>query len=176
MASATVTVIRPKKSPVYPVDEYLIAIEKVCITRARAMQADFNRTTRTWTTRVEWELSIKNRIGRRATEVSVRPKPGAPGTKIYQYVSRGTRPHTIRPKKAKVLRFNKKYRAKTKPRVLGSTRGGSSPPMVVAKVVHHPGTEARLFEEEIARRHQPRFEREMAYELGRIIRKHNAQS
>lgn len=44
-----------------------------------------------------------------------------------QFVNDGTRPHTIRPKKAKALRF-----------VVGGQ-------VVYAKLVHHPGTKARPF-------------------------------
>lgn len=44
-----------------------------------------------------------------------------------EFVNNGTRPHIIRPKNAKVLRF---------------TVGGQ---VVYAKVVHHPGTKAKPF-------------------------------
>lgn len=51
------------------------------------------------------------------------------GSDVYYapYVNDGTRPHTIRPKRAQALRF---------------TVGGK---VVFAKVVHHPGTKPRPF-------------------------------
>lgn len=72
---------------------------------------------------------------------------------------KGTRPHIIRPVRAKALVFRAGYTAKTTPRVIGSKSGGSSGPVVYAQEVRHPGTKDREFEQEIAKREQPKFKR-----------------
>lgn len=77
--------------------------------------------------------------------------------KIYGYVDRGTRPHIIRPKKAKSLAFNSVFRAKTKPDSLNSAVGSSKPPKVYAQEVRHPGTRARGFTKLVLRRSRLRF-------------------
>lgn len=90
---------------------------------------------------------------------------GSVGTNddIYGYVTRGTRPHLIAPKNASVLSWEGgKYKAVTSPGVLGSKRVGAGlrgtggvGQAVFAKVVHHPGTKARAFEEAVAKMLQP---------------------
>ncbi len=68
---------------------------------------------------------------------------------VYGYVSEGTRPHIIRPRRARRLRFRSRYRARTRPRRLEAGPGGASGPVVTASVVHHPGTQAREFPETV---------------------------
>lgn len=90
---------------------------------------------------------------------------GAVGTDhpIYMYITRGTRPHLITPVRAKFLVFGEgKYKSVTQPGVLGSRRvgtglqgkGGVARP-IFTKLVHHPGTKPRNFEQEVAKRLQP---------------------
>lgn len=90
---------------------------------------------------------------------------GAVGTdnQIYDYVTRGTRPHLIRPKNGKFLVFGEgTYKAATRPGVLGARnvgtrlvpKGGVERP-IFARRVKHPGTKARGFEELVAARLQP---------------------
>ncbi|MEE9572775.1 MAG: hypothetical protein V3W20_07005 [Candidatus Neomarinimicrobiota bacterium] len=70
---------------------------------------------------------------------------------------RGTKAHIIRPKKAKMLRFQTGYKAKTTVGKIGSRTGGSFGPTVFANEVKHPGTKDRKFEEIIAKKEQPKF-------------------
>lgn len=67
--------------------------------------------------------------------------------KIWNWLDRGTRPHIIRPKRAKVLAFQwggpGSYKAKTRPGWIGSGSGGPSGDTVFRRAVHHPGTEPR---------------------------------
>lgn len=81
---------------------------------------------------------------------------------IYTYVSQGTKPHIIRPKRAKRLSFQTGYRAKTRRRVLSSSAGGPYGERVTAGIVRHPGTEAREFGEEIAEKMSTAFEKRAA--------------
>jgi len=50
------------------------------------------------------------------------------------------------------------YRPKTRPRVIGSTVGGPTGPLVAFPHVHHPGIkEPRHFDEEVEKTTKPKF-------------------
>ena len=109
---------------------------------------DFNATVRTWNTQVVFLVKKAAQIGDRL-EGSV-----TTDSKVYTYVSLGTKPHVIKPKNAKVLRFKGMYKPKTKPNTIGSGSGGAFGDDVFSKGVQHPGTEARNFHLEIAKKRQ----------------------
>lgn len=126
----------------------LSAVTKAIVTAGnetlKVIKSDFGLTTRTWNTKV-----IFNTVPMRPSGQNLE---GAVGTtsKIYMYVTRGTKAHLIRAKRGKSLSFQGGYRAKTSRRRLGSSSGGSFGKRVFAQVVKHPGTQAREFEEAIA--------------------------
>lgn len=107
---------------------------------------DFQSTTATWQHKPGFAVEAPSPDGRLV------------GTddEIYGYVNGGTRAHTIRPRK-KRLRFPSKFRAKTRPGALRSTRGSRGGPVVFARAVRHPGTKARHFDEAIAAKWQRRI-------------------
>jgi len=76
---------------------------------------------------------------------------------------RGTKPHIIRPKWAKALRFKTAYSPRTKPGAGGQYKGPgkATGPTVQAQVVHHPGTEPRKLPQAIARWARPFFVKQM---------------
>lgn len=104
----------------------------------------FDRTQRTWDAKV---VFYKNKAALDGKDIT-----GAVGTDAlkYLFVTRGTKPHKIRAKRAKSLAFASGYKAKTSKGFIGSKAGGSFGPTVFAPEVNHPGTEARGFEEAIA--------------------------
>lgn len=111
-----------------------------------------------------------------ATMVSVDVKPTGENADIWRYVTKGTPPHTIKPKVAKALRFEWGGPGSYKPRT--TTAGGyHGPGQVVGgkpvsfKVVHHPGTKARNFEKHIARWYAPKFRQIMRAAVQRGMRK-----
>jgi hypothetical protein len=83
-------------------------------------------------------------------------------SKIYRYVNDGTDPHRI-PKEGTtaLLVFpwagKGSYRPKTRPRVIGSTAGGPTGPLVAFPHVQHPGTDPRHFDEEVEKTTKPKF-------------------
>jgi len=77
---------------------------------------------------------------------------------IMGYVNFGTVPHDIYPVNAKRLRFYSAFTPKTAARVVGSKAGGSSGDPVFSSGVHHPGSEARAFDEAIVEKRQPDIE------------------
>ena len=112
---------------------------------------DFKATVKTWKRKPTFRRKRVAKVrGGLSGDVTTRDE-------IYGYVTFGTRPHLIpkRPKRGgSRLAFRTGYRAKTRPRVLGSRGGGARGPMAFARQVRHPGTEARRFQQEVAARRQ----------------------
>ena len=112
-----------------------------------------------------WEhkpgFAARKSIRGRDIEVSVYPT--GKHKKIWQYVSEGTRPHKIRPRWAKALRFQwggpGSYQPKTtvRPTTWGGPGTVSGGKTVYRQEVDHPGTEARNLEQFIGKRYQPKF-------------------
>ena len=109
---------------------------------------DFKATVRSWRTNVKFAKVGPRRLGGNlAVDVFTE-------NKIYFYVEAGTKAHIIRPRSARVLRFQTGYTAKTRPGVIGSRGGGPRGPFVTARSVRHPGTQPRNFSKVIAKRRQ----------------------
>lgn len=129
--------IPPNVLPTSP--QLMRALESGLDAAAKGVQEDFRKTTSSWQHKPAF--SVEKRTGERIVSTN---------DEIYGYVDEGTRPHVIRPKRGKVLAFaGGAYRAKTSPRVIGSTGGGSSGATVFSRGVQHPGTKAREFEQAI---------------------------
>jgi hypothetical protein len=100
-------------------------------------------TTATWSRKPNFSIKKhKNGFEIRVTGANA---------KIWRFVSDGTRAHYIRPRRAKLLRFQSGYSAKTTPNVIGSSAGGAFGANVFASQVRHPGTRPRNFEKIIRR-------------------------
>jgi hypothetical protein len=143
------------------------AYETALRATAKEVQRDLEATTATWETHVKFTVRVTSRRGELGITVSTK-------NEIYKYVNYGTKPHVIRPKKGKVLAFQSGYKAKTRPSVIGSKPGGSFGATVIAKEVHHPGSEARLFDVAIARRRQVSLKSRMDAAFVKAARKANS--
>lgn len=128
------------------------------------IMGDFNKTTRTWEHNVDFKGVVKDSREGVTVEVSTKDK-------IYGYVDQGTRPHIIRPRRAKALAFASRYKAKTTVRVIGSHKGGSGGKTVFAQEVHHPGTDAREFSHLIQAKWQPRLKRQVEAAIAKAARR-----
>lgn len=128
------------------------------------MNYDFKATTKSWKHKVTFKKS-----GATVTANAISGFVGTDDT-IYGYVTHGTTPHLIVPRRARALRFQAGYASKTTPRILGSHQGGPRGETVFAQVVHHPGTTAREFEEEIAQRRQKSLESRVAEAMLRFAK------
>ena len=153
MASAiTVKSIKPQR---FKDEAFTAAMQEAARVTGNEMVLDFRETTRTWKHKPKFEVLT-------AVDPNVEVLVGTDDA-IYGYVNDGTKPHTIRPKRAKALRFQwggkGSYMAKTRPRVIGSQPGGPRGPQVALPFVHHPGTEARNFDATIEKKWTPRFKR-----------------
>lgn len=105
---------------------------------------DFKTTTATWSHKVAFQID-KSRPDRRIVGTD---------DEIYGYVTEGTKPHVI-VAHGKALAFpGGGFRPKTRVRSIGSNKGAKGKGVVFRKVVHHPGTTAREFEDVIAEKWQ----------------------
>lgn len=140
--------------------ELLNGLRKV----ARAVKKDYEATTATWTKPIEFEMIIA--LGKTKAEFLV-----GTDNEIYGYIDEGTKPHIIRPKKAKMLRFMAGSQPKTTPGILKSGSGAAGSTEVFSRGVMHPGTNARRFSEVINKKHKKAFKDEMHKSMARAREK-----
>lgn len=122
----------------------LRAVDNGLKATAKAIVVDFKVTTQTWQHKPMFKIE----------EAGALQYIIGTDDDVYHYVSGGTRPHIITPKSGKVLAFGPNSRAKTRVRSISSGTGGSGGGIVYAKIIHHPGNEAREFDETIAEKWQ----------------------
>lgn len=124
----------------------LDAIERANEVEAKEVEKDLLKPTATW------QHAVEARINKTKTGFTILIRD-----KVYAMVEGGTKPHVIRPKRAKALRFNSRFRSKTVPNKLTSRKGMSRPPVRFAKEVKHPGTKPRNFKKVAKERSQKRY-------------------
>jgi hypothetical protein len=139
--------IKPKG---FRVEPFKTELDRAGTQVAADVLQDFKRTTATWQHKVTWTKQVVATAGQVLLNVGT-------ADAIYRYVDEGTRPHVIRPRRARMLRFATGYQAKTTPGVIGSGPGGARGPVVYAKAVMHPGTKARGFSKAIAKKWRKPF-------------------
>jgi len=137
----------PKK--LFDIPKGRAAKEKALDSIADEAVKAFEKTTATWKNKPE--VRVQKTVNTRQVYVI---------GKIYSYVDKGTSPHIIRPKRARVLSFRGGYKAKTRPNVITSSGGGASGKRVFAKIVRHPGNAPRNFSVIIRERMQKRLDAE----------------
>lgn len=162
MPSIRLDAIKPGKLPTP--QEYLAVMKKAVQKSADLTRRDLESTTRTWDHKPKFAVIVEQN----ATLFSV-----FAGTNddIYRYVDEGTKPHDIKPKRSKFLRFSSGYKAKGKTGVIGSQEGGSSGDDVFSRGVHHPGFAGRHFTVLIAKRRQKTIVQEIDQALAKVARK-----
>lgn len=93
-------------------------------------------------------------------------------SKKYAMVNEGTPPHPIPARPGRLLRFRSGYRAATSPRRLSSMAPMRFGDWWKAKTVQHPGIrEPRKFDETIAEKYLPVFERDIQEAVNRGAKK-----
>ena len=142
------TPITPSRAKILDKKTLLRDLDKALRDTARTVKGDFNRTTKTWNRKPKFKIR-----GPRETALK-REIMISTNDEIYGYVTRGTRPHLIpkTPKKVGSLAFGTKFKAKTKPRIIGSSKGFKGGKTAFAKQVKHPGSKPRDFDKEISKR------------------------
>lgn len=137
--------VKPIIPPINTPDLAKIAREELR-KEARTVERELGFPTRKW----KHKVNFYQKDVRGAVEVGT-------DDAVYNMLDKGTKAHTIRPKKAKVLRFNTVFRAKTRPDSLSSSGGKSAPPVAHAMQVRHPGTKPRNWKRLVAKRSKVRF-------------------
>jgi len=156
--------IKPAK---LKVDKVRLELLNALRAQGKEIVADYNQTVQTWRNKPAFETAISLAGG----DASVLVTPDGPNRQQFEYVDKGTRPHIIRPRRARKLRFKSVYRAKTQPGVIGSGPGGASGEDVYRDFVNPPGTEARRFSEIIEQRRRKRFQGAMVDAMQRGMEK-----
>jgi len=98
----------------------------------------YRRTTSTWSHKPEFKALVEE--SDKGFEMLMGTDDPA-----WNWTDQGTKPHIIRPKTAKALRFLSVFRPKTTPGTLTAGKGYSGGAVVIRLLVHHPGTTARHF-------------------------------
>jgi hypothetical protein len=110
---------------------------------AEGAKVDFETTTATWQHKVGF--SIDKQDDRRIVGTD---------DEIYHFVNKGTKPHTIVAHGRALVFPGGGFRPKTRVKVIGSSGGSKGSGTVFRPVVHHPGTDAREFDQAIAEKWQ----------------------
>jgi len=111
------------------------------------MLSYFERVVESW----EHKPAFKARKITNQNMIAIDVWPTGPHAKVWTYVSGGTRPHIIRPRRASRLVFRTGYKPRTS---RGGHYGGpgvATGKKVCAREVHHPGSYAREFEKHFLR-------------------------
>jgi hypothetical protein len=133
------------------------AIEQEARPYAEGVKRDFEKTFQNWKAEHKPTLTVKVNInpnGGVSIEIDVEGQ-------IYEYVHEGTRPHDIMPRRAKRLKFQSGYQAKTLPGRIASVAGGPSGDTVFARGVEHPGFPGRKFSQQIVKKWRQPFYKAM---------------
>lgn len=118
------------------------------------LRDEFDKTTSTWNDRPSFRA--EHYFGGNTKWVRVYTD-----AEHYRLVNTGAKPHLIRPRRARMLRFQTAFRPKTRPRTIRSFAGGKSGPYISTPLVHHPGHEAREFDKTIAEDYQDTFAKDI---------------
>lgn len=158
MTVVRIEAIKPKRDLLDP-QRYLKAIENAGNETAKAVEVDFNVTTRTWSHKPAFKITHTPNSG----EWKI-----ATDDKIYGYVSEGTKRHPITAKNVPFLAYFKTgFRPKSRPGFIGSNVGAQAKKDFRGpKTVMHPGTKARKFAEAI----KAKWDAEWPRQLARAIR------
>lgn len=136
------------------------AVENALTQSALAIKADFGVTTQTWKNKPVFTIE-KGAYSRIVSTDNM----------IFLFVDAGTKPHIIRPKKAKALAFQGgPYTPKTRVNQIASYNGGPSGDVVKRKEVKHPGTEAREFAKAIGKKWEAEWPKQMDRALAAVIK------
>lgn len=138
MAKVAITPIIPKKMPMLKVSAWKKAVTTALDDTAKLALRRFHDATDTWKHKPRFIVQV-GEFSRNIRVESV----------IFTYVDEGTKPHIIKPRRARFLRFGTPFIAKTVPSVLASRAGSRGNTQVFAKVVRHPGSKPRGFTKRI---------------------------
>ena len=115
--------------------------------------------------------AFKQKLTRRAGYMSETIWAEGPSADQYQMVNFGTPPHIITPRGSGYpLKFKwggtGSYKASSRPGIIQSKRHYKTGPVVRLASVNHPGSEARNFDQAIAKEYAPTFRKDIQDAIG----------
>lgn len=164
MPKVSIHAITPKNLP--SSKEYKKAITQAVQKSANLVKRDYESTARTWSSKNKPKFDVI--VAEMDGEYTI---TAGTDSLLYKWVDEGTKPHIIRPRKSKFLRFRVGGRAKTTPNVIGSDKGALGDNWRTADFVLHPGTRARNFTKRIKERRQKTVEQEISQSIAKVARK-----
>ncbi len=163
MTSITIKAILPKRASLVDQRKLNRELNRALDATGNIIRSDFRKTTSTWSQKNKpsfGKIGPKNFRDGRGIEVNTK-------SKIYFFLTRGTRDHFVGPKRASALRFQSGYKAKTTRRFIGSRGGGAFGPVRFSKGHVVSGIRARDFDKVIAEKNQNKFIRRIQAALFR---------
>lgn len=118
------------------------AVKKGMRRAAEKIKEDYEKTVQHWKRDVEFTIREEGDF-----DLII-----STDDEVWGWVDEGTKPHVIEARPGKILRFGAGGKVKTTPGVLVSGAGSRGNAVVFRRRVRHPGTKARNFSKEIARR------------------------
>lgn len=139
-----------------------VIIEKISQAQRQKTAPDlkkqFGKTVQGWKHPPDFSQKFIKRPG----YISVTVWASGPNKKQYALVNYGSPAHTITPRRrGGILRFQRGYRAATRPKILSSRAPQRSGDYVTSYAVHHPGFEPREFDLAVAEEIALRFAEDM---------------
>jgi len=122
--------------------------------QGKIVERMYKMTVRTWKDKPVFKTKVSGKRMRYGMgyELTISYDTRTKGGKHYYWTDWGTPRHVIRARRVPRLRFRTRFSPKTKFRVIGSNRGSVGGAWAAPKAVMHPGTEARMFTDEIQER------------------------
>lgn len=160
MPKLSLKAITPKHLP--SSKEYAKVMKQAVMKSARLVERDYESTVSTWKHKPKFDVIVAESDGDYLVTAGT-------DDKIYTFTDLGTKPHIIRPRRSKFLRFLVGGSPKTKPNVIGSG-AGSRGDWRTADFVLHPGTRKRDFSRNIQKRRQKTAEQEISQGVAKVAR------
>ena len=161
--SLTVTLPKQKFGNKKWLDELARTQRQTSVPRLRKL---FEKTVYGWSRKPTFGWVQRRSSG----EMSIMMYPQGQYEDIWKLVSSGAPAHVIKPKGRGELSFRPGYRSATRPGTLMSRRAYRSGKQVAARIVHHPGFEARNFPELIAEEYTNPYITEMQEAINRVAK------
>lgn len=167
MANTQVRAIIPEK---FDADALLKTLRDEFERYAPHLVKDLQRTTAHWTGEKPVFKPLIRVWMDREMVLEIRLAGPEKGVNKWIWINEGTKPHVIRPRRARHLHFQTGYTAGSKPGSTFTMRASTGGDWRAALEVNHPGTQAREWSRLIEANHQRPFERWMGAAMAKAAR------
>jgi hypothetical protein len=148
--------IKPKTPNVkLAMDIVIAAIEKETALHRRTL----GKTTTGWTSQPRMETD--SRYEGDDYVATTAPSGDKKAVDRWKWTDQGTKAHTIRARRAPMLRFKRGYKPRTRPGSFSSGQSKRFGPTVVTPAVRHPGTKARNWSGDLTKKRKQPFAQSM---------------